>query len=184
MWDHATRGSLPYHSLTSDSCLVLWPYVCSPFRHSLIGTSEVPPKSDSVSKLVFRVFLQTPLSPGSSLLSLSSIYCHFSHVNRTIWQTVLGSGRTEVCRRRIYAHSDTQRCSRRQPVPLDLSGRICWVVIGVGIKSEESFDLSFVSSAFMKQIVTCHSVILIFLSSNRFHDKSCQHKQVGHFFAN
>lgn len=81
----AIRASRPYRSLTSDSCLVLWAYVCSPFRHSLIRTSAVSPKSNSLSQLLFRVFFCNPLSPGFPLLSPSSMYCNFSRVHKTIW---------------------------------------------------------------------------------------------------
>lgn len=167
----AIRASLPYHNLTSDSCLVLWPYVCSPLRHSLIGTSAVSPKSDSVSKLVFCVFLQTPsLQVFHFFHSLQ--YTVISHVLTRLSDTsdCAGVRSDQSWRLRLYAHSDTQRCSQRQRVPLDLSRRICWVVIGVGIKRKERYDLSFVSSVFMKQTVTYNSVILMFLSLNWVHD--------------
>lgn len=88
VWSHvcmdALRASPPYHNLTSDSCLVLWPYVCSPFRHSLIRISAVSSESSSLSKLLFRVFLQPPLSRFSPSFTLFHTL-NFSRVNKTIW---------------------------------------------------------------------------------------------------
>lgn len=75
------NASLPYHSLTSDSCLVLWPNVCAPFRQSLIRTSAVSAESNSLSKDLFRLILQPcrlPVSPPPPLFSLSSVHCYLT----------------------------------------------------------------------------------------------------------
>lgn len=145
----ATRASLPYHSLTSDSCLVLWAYVCCPFRHSLIRTSALSPKSNSLSELLFRVFfsfLAAPLSPGFPLFSPSSMYCNFSRVHKTIWHFRLRWGPVGP----KLAGGDFARTATPNGAlggggggsggsHWILQGR--WVVMWLGIKRVENFHL-------------------------------------------
>lgn len=91
-----------------------------------LGSLAVSSKSSSLSKLLFRVFLVDPLSlalsPGFPLLSPSSIHRNFSRVNKTIWHFRLcwGPVGPKLAGKRLYAYSDTQWCTRRQRVPLEL----------------------------------------------------------------
>lgn len=117
----AIRASRPYHSLTSDSCLVLWAYVCSPFRHSLI-TPQFP-RSPALyrnfsSAYFFFATLSLPVFPFFHPLQCTVISHVFTRLSDT--SDCAGVRSDQTCRRRLYAHSDTQRCTERQRVPLDL----------------------------------------------------------------
>ena len=115
-------ASPPDLALTSNSCLVLWPCVCSPFRHSLIRDLRrflhvrllrQKKKEPCLPRNFAALYLSLspPLRPSRSLFYTLG----FSRVSDTLTlQTVVGSGRTKTCRWRLYAHSDTQR----QRVPL------------------------------------------------------------------
>lgn len=122
VWSHvcvdAITASLPYLALTSDSCLVLLPYVCSPFRHSLIKTSAVSSESCSINSALPRNFAALSLCRVSPL-SPSSIH-QISHALGRLSDTsdCAGVRSDQTCRRRLYAHSDTQRRTKRQRVPL------------------------------------------------------------------
>lgn len=139
------RASLSYHSLTSDSCLVLYPSVCSPLRHSLIKPSALSSRSSSLPPRLFRVFFLPVLPRFASSAFLFSPNTEFSHVLTRLSDTSDCVG----VRSDQNLPAETLRGQRHPmayPVPLDLmSGRTSWAVRGWECGWKERKALTFQS---------------------------------------